>query len=52
MPLISIELFHKIHTETLSLAWNNLSGHLRYQHNRIGFKITLTDYLSQPDAKI
>jgi hypothetical protein len=52
MPLIRIELSHKTHTATLSLAWNNLPEHLRYQHNRIRFKIALTVYLSQLDAEI
>jgi hypothetical protein len=45
LPLARIELFRKSPVYALPLAWNTLSEHIRYQHNRCTFKIALTNYL-------
>ncbi len=45
IPVSRIELFKKIPLVSLPSAWNDLSEGLRYQHNRITFKIALFDYL-------
>ncbi len=43
-PTVRIELFRKIPLYALAHEWNNLAEHIRYQHNRITFKIALTDF--------
>jgi hypothetical protein len=45
LPPFRIELFKKLPLYALPLAWNELPDSLRYQHNRITFKIALTDNL-------
>jgi hypothetical protein len=45
IPPIRIELFRKTPFVSLPTAWNELSEGLRFQHNRITFKIALFDYL-------
>jgi hypothetical protein len=45
IPVSRIELFKKIPLVSLPTAWNELYEGLRYQHNRITFKIALFDYL-------
>jgi hypothetical protein len=42
---IRIELFRKIPLVSLPTAWNELGEGLRFQHNRITFKIALFDHL-------
>jgi hypothetical protein len=44
-PTVHIELFRKIPVFSLSVVWNNLGEHNRYQCNKISFKIALTDLL-------
>jgi hypothetical protein len=45
IPPIRIELFRKIPLISLPTAWNELSEGLRFQSNKITFKIALFDYL-------
>ncbi len=45
IPTVRIELFRKIPLYALPHEWNNLAEHIRYQHNRITFKIALIDFL-------
>jgi hypothetical protein len=45
IPPYRIEFFRKIPIYSLPLAWNELPDSLRYQHNRITFKIALSDHL-------
>ncbi len=45
LPPFRIELFKKFPIYTLPSAWTELPDSLRYQHNRITYKIALTDHL-------
>ncbi len=45
IPTVRIELFRKIPLYALPYEWTNLAEHIRYQHKRITFKITLIDFL-------
>jgi hypothetical protein len=45
IPPIRLELFRKIPLVSLPTAWNEHGEGLRFQHNRITFKIALFDHL-------
>jgi hypothetical protein len=45
LPNFRIELFKRLPLYSLPAIWNEQPDSLRYQHNRITFKIALTDHL-------
>ncbi len=45
LPPFRIELLKKFPIYSLPSVWNELPDSLCYQHNRITFKIALTDHL-------
>jgi hypothetical protein len=49
LPFPRIELYKKLPIYSMPSAWNNL-GDLRYQYNKVTFKISLNDFLHLPST--